>query len=445
MLALTADERVCESAGMIEFATLLLGIVTGLHPVSVMVDETRVASVELRLDGRVVAPAIAAPWRVECDFGAEIRPHVLEAVALAADRRELGRASQWVNLPRQRAEVALLVQRDGKGGATAKLAWSSAIHSPAKSVRVSLDETPLDVRDPAAIPLPAEVREGIHLLHAEVAFADGRIARTDVAVGGGYFDRSAGELTAVPFVPTGKAALPEPEGMAGWFSCEGERILPTAVEKGRAEVVLVVSASTAERFRVASVLWGPAAFHRTILPGLGDDTSVRVVVPAPEASAVAGGAASRLFPLSQPLRPGEATPLLLSVAAADAASRRDRQQLAAAVALAGIEACASGQRRVVVLLLGHRADDDQEARTAEVQKFLADLHVPLVVWALSDQPRPAAAWPARLLTAPAQIHDLARHVETILDSQRIVWLSGRHLPYRIELSPAASERGRLAG
>ena len=66
---------------MIEFLTLFLGIVAGPQKVVVAAD-TQVAGVELRLDGETIAALEMAPWEFEVDFGTELLPRKLEAVAL---------------------------------------------------------------------------------------------------------------------------------------------------------------------------------------------------------------------------------------------------------------------------------------------------------------------------------------------------------------------------
>ena len=60
--------------------SLFLGLVSGPQVVEVAVAE-RVATVELRLDGRAVGRLAGPPWRAEVDFGDALATHRLEAVA----------------------------------------------------------------------------------------------------------------------------------------------------------------------------------------------------------------------------------------------------------------------------------------------------------------------------------------------------------------------------
>ena len=55
-----------------------------------------VAAVELRLDGRRLGTMREAPWVMECDFGPEIAPQHLEAVALDGVGREVGRVDRAI-------------------------------------------------------------------------------------------------------------------------------------------------------------------------------------------------------------------------------------------------------------------------------------------------------------------------------------------------------------
>ncbi len=82
---------------MIQFLTLFLGLFTGPHAVELRVAEP-VAAVEVRLDGRALATLDAAPWELTIDYGSELAPHQLVAVARDASGRELDRVRRWINV-----------------------------------------------------------------------------------------------------------------------------------------------------------------------------------------------------------------------------------------------------------------------------------------------------------------------------------------------------------
>lgn len=72
--------------------------------------------------GTVEGPA----WTATLDFGSAVLPHHLVARALAKDGGEVGRAEQWVNLPRPPAEVQILPEAAGQGPPTSvRLNWAS--------------------------------------------------------------------------------------------------------------------------------------------------------------------------------------------------------------------------------------------------------------------------------------------------------------------------------
>ena len=114
--------------------------------------------------------------------------------------------------------------------------------------------------------------------------------------------------------------------------------------------------------------------------------------------------------------------------------------LSDAVAVAGLRAAEGNHRRAVLLMLGPRREDVSRFPPDMVRRFLAELHVPLVVWDLAG---PAASAPAswRPDGAIDGFEDLAAAagpLRTLLDRQRIVWLAGHHLPQLLGLGPAAS-------
>jgi len=99
---------------MVSFLSVFLGLVAGVQPVGIAVGGAVVA-VEIRLDGCSVGSLRDAPWTLACDFGSELAPHLLVAIGRDADGRELARAEQWINLPRPRSQVELVLEEDPQG------------------------------------------------------------------------------------------------------------------------------------------------------------------------------------------------------------------------------------------------------------------------------------------------------------------------------------------
>ena len=90
---------------MIAFLTLFLGLVTGVQPVEFTVTDPQVVRMELRLDGRTIGVLQRSPWQLNCDFGPALVPHELVAVGFNSAGVPVGRAQQWINMPRRRAVV----------------------------------------------------------------------------------------------------------------------------------------------------------------------------------------------------------------------------------------------------------------------------------------------------------------------------------------------------
>ena len=75
-----------------------------------------------------------------------------------------------------------------------------------------------------------------------------------------------------------------------------------------------------------------------------------------------------------------------------------------------------------------------------VRRYLEKVRVPLFVWALVDPPsRPdLTRWGAvEDIRTVARLRKAFRALEENLESQRIVWIDGKHLPQEIVLSEKA--------
>ena len=114
---------------------------------------------------------------------------------------------------------------------------------------------------------------------------------------------------------------------------------------------------------------------------------------------------------------------------ADAAPR-----FADAVAVAGLQALASGRRRAVVLLLDSTAADPSFYGQAAVRRFLATLKVPLLVWSTLEQPPLGAVWPGvTQIDSPRALERAVGELREVLDRQRIVWVPGTLSSHRVAI------------
>jgi len=135
---------------VIAFASLFLGLMVGVRPVTVIVGDT-VASVAMELDGRETGKITQAPWTLNVDFGSEFTPHELVARGYDDKGNEIALARQWINLPRPPAEVQVVVERDPQGKATAaRLTWESVVG--AKPEGISVTSYPGTIRSALSVP-----------------------------------------------------------------------------------------------------------------------------------------------------------------------------------------------------------------------------------------------------------------------------------------------------
>ncbi len=422
---------------MVEFVTLLLGaLVAG--PTEVRLEVHRdVAAVELLLDGTAVGTLRAAPWRAEVDFGAELAPHLLEAVAYSPERGEVGRASQWVNLNPRESEVTIALDRDLRSGRVmARVGWQSlAEDNRPLAVRALFDGEPLEVRDPAAIVLPPHTADRVHHLGLELEFAGGVRASAEVTFGGQYGDSISSELTAFPVVLGGRDELPEPEAMRGWFR-SGERPLRVhGADRGVAEIVVVRSSEARTRLYRMQRRRAPAPGFAT----LDSDQRLRFLGASPQL--VGGGAEPFVvFPRSPEIgsRIRGLLELLAMVSLPGASSQEPR--LADAVAVAGLFANRSARRRAVVLIATGDSPDASRFDPARVRRYLARVGVPLVVWSPEPGGGAVGEWgPAVDVSTGFRMDRAWAALGRELERQRVVWLSGLHLPQHIVLDTEGVE------
>jgi hypothetical protein len=436
---------------VVDFLTLLVGLVIGVHDVELAVSGP-VARVEIRLDGEVLAAADGEPWVMPCDFGREPRPGELEAVAFDIDGRELARARRWINLPDERADAEIVAIRGPGGGVTgARLAWSSPEFDRPRKILVELDGAALKVRPPFVIDLEDIPAREVHVLTAELSFSAEVVVRRELVFGGEFGGDHDSGLTAVAVVLEDLDELPPAEAMEGWFLEHGQPLRVAAGENPAARLVIVRDPATVRRLSEM----GPELERRRKKsrrnPGrdrgpdtFDDEVAIRVLSPepfVPDGRALA----ALLFPISDRPTPGSKGLVTAAVGTSTASSLGGPLMMADAVAVAGVRAAEGNERRAVVLLLGGKREDGGRFPPEVARRYLADLHVPLVVWDLSGPAaEPPSGWGE--MRPVDNVDDLARGVRRLryqLDEQRIVWLNGRHLPQEIELS--AEARGiRLA-
>jgi hypothetical protein len=436
---------------MIAFVTLLLGLISGGYPIEVTVGGP-VAAVEFTLDGAAAGRIEHPPWIRRIDLGSDILPHQLVARALDAQGKEIASATQWINLPRPPAEVQIVLESDGqKGPRAARLTWQSVNGVNPVSIDLTLDGEPLTVDGSGRAALPAKDPGSLHVLSAQLWFPPGVTAHRDVAYGGQYGSEVSTELTALPVRVRPGAALPPAPGLAGWFALGGRPLTADAVENGPGKVIVVRVPSGEEisnKLVASNRRLSYLDFRDKMRLAPEDRVRFLSLASSPYQSKIP----AELFGLSRELtsKDGGVFWLLSGYTYLNPPKAGD-QRIADAVAVAGLQAAAENDRRAVVLVLGGHEQDASRYSPEVVRRYLAAVHVPLFVWNLYGTGSSSArAWTESwgkvedISTAP-KLEAAVSRLKAELDSQRIVWLDGRHLPQAITLGPEAKGVEIVAG
>lgn len=445
---------------MIAFVTLLLGLVVGREPVVLLVVDPAVASVEILLDGRAVGELSGKPWALSVDFGPELEPHELAAVAYDTGGRELDRVRQWVNVPRRLAEAGAVLEGGDRGrGVKARLTWASVVAAEPESIKVWFDGKAIAVDDPRHIPLPNHDPKKLHFLRAELDFADNVSSVLEFAFGGTYADQVAIDLTAVPIEIDPGVRTPTVEQLQGSFS-EGRRPLKVvAIDEGPAEVLLVRDENVRGILSRIGRTSHRALRRRAVTGNVSRDPARQ---PLRFRMTLTGRHQLRFlwpfsrrgqldFDLLSPSRPYSAADgglyWLLTDVTAPSVTAPDldagRQRLADAVAVAGLLAAGRNRRRAVVLILGTDSEDASLFAPAAVRGFLGRLQAPLIVWSPGaggdgeGTGVPPSSWgPVVDVSSLKKLERAVADLDRALGRQRIVWLDGVERPPDVGLDGA---------
>jgi hypothetical protein len=439
---------------MIAFASLFLGLVIGVVPVSVLV-ERPVAAVRFELDGQAVGKVERSPWNLSIDFGGELTPHELVARAFDREGRELGLARQFVNLPRPPAEVEILLERDAEGRpVAARFSGQSLVAFRPARVAVTFDDRALPAGESGRVELPAHDPEARHVLSVEVEFSPAVRSRADVVFGGGASSVAHSELTAVPVRLTLGRGVPEAAALAGVLVRGGQALPVVAVEQGPALVCVVRGPGVSLALKSlgtgghTTLVQQPGT--RRQLPQFDRDASrhmmalekedrLRFIWPIARTAGAAPGA--QLFDHSRDFTDDDGGVHWLLTRVEHPGPQPRDLRVADATAVAGLEATASGSRRAVVLVLGDETQDGSRHAPAAVRRYFEGIRVPFFVWSLKSplsQPL-AAAW-GRIedISSAAGLEAAVALLKADLALQRIVWVEGRYLPQEITLSDKAT-------
>jgi hypothetical protein len=416
----------------IAFSSLLIGLISGVHPIEVQVlPGAGISSVVFRLDGSEVARVEQPPWRASIDFGSGLLPHELVATARDGSGREVGRTRRSLNTPQSPAKIEILMERDHDGRPIAARVLATSVRRD-HPVRVSLK------LDGSLLVLDSKLRAGIptrldlsrtHVLSATADFSGDAIARTDVAFGGDLGDAAISGLTAVPLRLTTSTAL---DSLGKAFQSPRGRIRPVALDRDDATILVVRHPLNIE---AARRLGRPSRDYPLTFD---DDERVGIIWPIPVAPE--GSSQSELFESAGPFgRRDLGYHWLLASGARVGKPSPPPYRFADAVAVAGLQASGSGTRRAVVLVEGEERRDASRYSPAEVELYLSALGVPLRIWSMTGVS--SSRWHGRETEDISSFFKLTLAVKRLkedLNSQRIAWFVGDWLPGEISVSDDAS-------
>jgi hypothetical protein len=89
---------------MIDLVTLFVGLLTEHQDIRFSADQA-VTSVEVEIDGKHIETMNVPPWKMKCDLGPELKPHLLTAIARNENDETVGRVQHGVNITFPEQEV----------------------------------------------------------------------------------------------------------------------------------------------------------------------------------------------------------------------------------------------------------------------------------------------------------------------------------------------------
>jgi hypothetical protein len=443
---------------VIGFVTLLLGLTSGRWPVQVMVAPPAVAA-QIRLDGAVVAGLAGEPWSASVDFGRELVPHELTAVALDAEGRVIGQVTQWVNMPQPETQVSVVLARDAEGRVrAAHVGWASKQGLQPSRIEAELDGTVLAPGTPEEIPLPGVDMSRAHVLRVSVLFEGVGPATREVVFGGGAGNEASAELTAVPALAQNDKGSVSVEQLKDRLLLAGKPAPLVAVEQGPFTVAVVAEEGALAALHALGASWLVGQNSRCetkyLFRDRGQLNSSRcpyqvvlqgkdrliLVDPRPTAAQSPSRGMTEVFPTRVfAIFNRVALPGFLAYVTPNPSSA-EPPRLADAVAVAGVLAAGGQGRRAVLLAV------QSEVAPAELRRactLLSALGVPLHVWSMSAKPptEPTGEcgvwWDVNISPsgAPTRLRKANESLQKELSRQVLLWIDGTHRPQDVTLAP----------
>lgn len=386
----------------------LLGLVSGDYPVSIYVHPL-VQRVELLRNGEKVATLQSAPWQAIVNFGTELVPQELTAVAYDAGGNVIARDTQLVNLPRPAAEAAIDLRREGDT-LRATVQWQHIGAANVRDIQWKLDGKDFGNGEVSVL-LPPMESKNLHVIEVAVQFWDTIVARKERVFGGIFTEEVPTELTGA-LVRMGEGS----SDPASCFRLDGSPVPAAAVEKPDALVVFVRNPDPAQArraFRSMSREVGRLKFDL--------ESDVRIMWPTAEAVVEKDRrSVANLFEHSQVIEGKIGTHNLLT---GRGGPKKNEHRYADAVAVSGVYAALGARRRAVVLVIGNEKDKSRQTPAA-VKRYLERIGVPFRVWSLIGAKKDVTdVWGE--VTDISNAAKLAKATEELtkeLERQRVAWL-----------------------
>ncbi|HVE69921.1 MAG TPA: hypothetical protein VNI54_01030 [Thermoanaerobaculia bacterium] len=370
---------------------------SGPRAIEAQVDPA-VKSVEIVLDGKRV-DVMRAPWQAKVDFGTEIAPHELTAIARDAEGREIARDTQYINLPRSHAEIGVMFQRN-----RADITWQHLAGVQPRKMTVTLNEKVLTDKVTNSVVLPKSSPSDLNVLTVDIEFKDGALAHRDV-VFGGFSEELPTELTAT-------LVHQKAEGRTDPANCfrQGTTVVPAnQVEAADAAVFFVRAGTPPPRLHMPAVTRPTVSEMKFRLPG----AQMKFIWP------IAGGTGTtELFSRTDFVR-GERGVRWLLTRAGGPPTKTPR--FADAVAVAGMEALRVPRRRAVVLVVAGETDVSRYDPMT-VRRYLERIGVELHVWTVTPRKTDERWGEAHDISKAEYLVKAVEKLRESLDRQRVAWL-----------------------
>lgn len=426
---------------MIEFATLLIGLVVGPRQVEIAV-QGPVAAIEVSLDGRLVHRLENEPWVLEVDFGSRLIPHRL--VATTFDKSGIVVDSTYQIINYSRLSFAATIVLDPAGGGLARhgrVVWQGALNEPPRQIELLFDRQPLSVDPAGSFTLPEYDPQAIHVLEAAVVFADGSTGLADLTFGGQYVDQTTTALTAVPVT----SALGEPwsrDQVRSWLQRDTTPLEVFTVTAPTG-VVVVLRDNRLERSTRSVLPWRNHMIRSRYSSSGSASYQVMAICARPLENSPG------TFRLSHPTNVNpqyglrrvllHEGPLVPNKSIDGRKLVKKGQKLWDSLAVAGLNATRKNVPRLVVLMISNKLEDNSQLTVDQAVDYLRSIHVPLLIWAPDEQALEMFGLSQHEGShlGPAGLGDLEEQVGHELKSQTIVWVKGEHLPNELSLSDGA--------